>query len=884
MSSGLSQGRRPPHPSRNPVMAPLVPFAVAYGGGIMLGAAFSVVPLTTAAGLLILLFLAWWLVPFGQTRTWLLVAALLGGLILHQAATRIVPANDLGQFAERGVVRVIGLVDEPPQHAPDRTAVLLAARTVIFEDQQLRVTGRVRLSLRGEVTTLHYGDLLRADLRLHRPRGFLNPGGFDYGGYLTRQGIRATATVQDLSVLTKVADSGNSILKAIYGWRDQIGEAIRASTTGPARALMLAMIIGDTGFITQAIRERFMASGTTHILSISGSHLGMIAVVVFAIVRYSLLALPSGWLLALTRRITPTQAAALVTIPPVVFYTLLSGSQVATVRSLIMILVYLLAVLIQREEDLFNALALAALATLLVHPLALFEISFQLSYLSVLCLALVLTRQRQQETPPDDPVDDPAAGDGPRSPTRGVSGGGVARYGPDSPAARVPGRAGLLDRAKTQLALYGWMTLAAVVGTAPLVAFYFNQVAWVGLLANALVIPLVGLVALPAAFVCSVASLFTLPPRLPLAGLNQALFTTFDWLVQQFARLPLAEFHVPSPPLLGLLACYGALGLLVFSRARWLRGVAAVGLALLLLWLAIPGTGRVFQVTFLDVGQGDAALIEFPNGQTMLVDAGGAYEDFDTGRLAVAPYLWDRGIRRLDVAAVSHPQLDHIGGLPYLLKKFRVGEVWTNGVARDAEVYGRLRAAIREQRLKERVMTRRAAPVTIGACEVVILYPPAVPTGAAAKDFNNQALVLKATCGNHSVLFTGDIERKAERGLVAEADAAARLQSRVIKVPHHGSKGSLDPAFLRAVAPDVAVISVGARNPYGHPTPEALEAYRRLGAQVYRTDMAGAVIVRADGPRLLVATYRDLILQPVPLGRGMLAAELANYRRLLTRW
>lgn len=854
-------------------MAPLVPFALAYGGGIMFGAAFTILPLTATAGLLILLCLAWWtrwsLQPFGayggRTHTWLLAAALLGGVIQYQAAIWIVPEHDLGQFAERGVVRVVGLVDEPPQHTPNRTVIFLEARTVILEQQQVRVTGRIRLSLRGEVATLHYGDLLRADLRLHRPRGFLNPGGFDYGGYLARQGIRATATIQDVSVLTKVADSGHPILKAIYGWRDRIREAIVADTTGPAAALLLAMIIGDTGLITQEIRERFMASGTTHILSISGSHLGMIAVVVFAIIRYSLLALPSRRLLALTRRITPTQAAAILTIPTVAFYTLLSGSQVATVRSLVMILVYLLAVLIQREEDLFNALALAALATLLVHPLALFEISFQLSYLSVLCLAFILARQRQYETPqhdlPHDPGDDPVTGPGPRR--------------------------SLLDRAKARLALYGWMTLAAVVGTAPLVAFYFNQVAWVGLLANALVVPLVGLVALPVAFASAMASLFTFPPHLPFSGLNQALFTAFDWLVAQFARLPLATIHITSPSLPWLLACYGALGVLWLSRARWLRGMAVGGLALCLLWLAIPRAGQVFQVTFLDVGQGDAALIEFPNGQTMLVDAGGAYEDFDAGRLAVAPYLWDRGIRRLDYVVASHPQVDHIGGLPYLLNTFSVGEVWTNGVTRDTEVYGRLRAAVRNRRLKERVVTRRAAPIVVGTCEVSVLYPPAVPTGAAAKDFNNQAIVLKATCGEHSVLFASDIERKAERGLMAQADAAARLQSRVIKVPHHGSKGSLDPEFLRAVGPDLAVVSAGAHNPYGHPTPEALEAYHHLGAQVYRTDTDGAVIVRAptsDDPHLLVTTYRDLILQPVPLGRGMFDAELANYRRLLTTW
>jgi len=563
--------------------------------------------------------------------------------------------------------------------------------------------------------------------------------------------------------------------------------------------------------------------------------------------------MPIRWFLFSSRYLTVTRLSVLITLVPVVFYTLLAGAQVATVRSLVMILVYLAAVWFQRADDPLNALAAAALLVVLWEPRAVFSISFQLSYIAVLAMVLLGEKRRLSRDRAD---------------------------GPEADSERDPSRFGPLWE---KFRLYLGMTTAAGLSTLPLTVYYFNQIAWVGFLSNLIIVPLVGIVIVPLGLVCSVGAVLFGSTSLPLAGLNDFLTRGLYSLIVWFARFPSAELHLPAPPVTVLIAFYlAAILLLVIKGNRIMKWVAvAICLMITLVWIERVRTfhteGRL-RVTFLDVGQGDAAFIELPDGKTMLIDGGGAYGNFDLGRVAVAPYLWDTGHRRIDYLAASHPQLDHMGGLVYLAKKFRIGEVWTNGMDKEAGFYRRFREALSEKAIPERRITRGDRPVDSGGVRILPLHPGACDSFASD---NDQSLVIRIEYGRESILFTGDIERPAEWELL---DHAVLLKATVLKVPHHGSRTSIDPDFLTRVGPSIAVISVGENNSYRHPSPETLAAYESKGAKIYRTDRDGAVIFETDGVSSAMRTYSDVTVHPVPLDRELAAGEAANWRKTARRY
>jgi competence protein ComEC len=435
------------------------------------------------------------------------------------------------------------------------------------------------------------------------------------------------------------------------------------------------------------------------------------------------------------------------------------------------------------------------------------------------------------------------------------------------------------------------------LATLPLVAFHFNQVPWLGLIVNLLVIPFVGFVLLPFCLMAAGWIVATKSATVPAGFLIESLSHGMIEIVHFLADLPGAEWHVAAPTLPTMLLFY-ALGwsmlrLASSDRRAALRPTIGFGMALLLAWWIwsprlFPEQDHI-RVTFLDVGQGDGAVIELPHGLTMLVDGGAAYERFDMGRAVVAPFLWNRGIRHVDHVVGTHPQLDHVGGLAWVLQHFDIGTVWTNGLTRPEPFW---------QQIEQTVMRRHLTPLTAGPdrqvpmpgpCRLTFLNPPAdrsILTSREAKSLNNQSVVTQLSCQNRLMLFTGDIEREALMRLHREGRTEHLT---VLKVPHHGARNSLEPAWLQTAAPEIAVISAGRHNAYGHPAGEVLAAYRAIGTEVMRTDRQGAIWVDIDlsQNRLLVRSMDDWRLgrldRPERLS-DLLSGEGANLTRLWDRW
>lgn len=832
--------------------------------GSLAGSAFVFFPVSILC-LLILVLGGVFLVSFNGRCSPAFGCAIFGAFLLGTLGAALAYAETESSAFLRtvglGKADLIGVIAEPVRFGPDRAvAVVAVQRFMEASGREHPIDGRIRLSMRGDGPPLVVGDLIEFQTRLRPPGGLVNPGGYDYAGHLQRSGIHAVGSVtlhQDGSTFRVLARGTSFLLSRVDRWRGRTREAALRTLPAPLAGIYLALVTGETGYLAQEIRDAFMASGTTHILSISGSHLGLIGLVVFWFARRTVLALPSRMLLRLSVHITATRIAAVVTILPVSLYALLGGAEVATIRSLVMILIVLVAILLGRTHGIGTGLALALLLIVGWNPLAPFDVSFQLSFLSVLVIVLVM---------------------GVRSDTEA-----------ETESCRLTEKNGMLERVKAGVAETLLVSVFITVASAPLVAMYFNQVAWVGGVSNILVVPFVGFLVLPASLLACLVTLLGGSEELAGSMIVQQLLNALVWIVKGFAAVPGVELRVPSPAVWQAMGFYLLLGACFFwwrRMAGWIAGALVLGMLGLWAWAPrdLPQPGKV-RVTFLDVGQGDATLVETADGHAMLIDGGTAFDTYDMGRMVVAPLLWDRGIRRLDLVVATHPQQDHVGGLAFVVDKFEVGEFWTNGVDRDMVFLRRLDKTIAARGVPVRSVSTLESDMSFGDCRLRVLNPLPLQGGEAyrsdGKSINNESVVIRLRCGRSAFLFTGDVERESEARL---ADSGSKMDTTVLKVPHHGARGSVYEPFLSAVKPQLAVVSVGRANAYGHPSSVMLETYAALGIPILRTDVHGAITILGTGAGIQIRCESGSRLRRVKLGLGRTGSEnveVLNLRRLL---
>ncbi len=834
--------------------------------GLVTGSAFPFIPLTVGS---LLTAAAVVLASVSQAHDVLrygtrLYAALLVGILYWTVYTHHGTAPPFDLWSEPGPIHVEARVVRPVEYSPGRAVLFLRPSFVERRDQAFAVpTGLLRVTWREFDRSVYEGDEVEVTARFHPPTGLINPGGFNYEDFLRRQGVEAVATVSGPDgVLVKRRGQVSTrwmLWNTVDGWRDRIRQSATASLPDPARGIFLGIIIGDRGALSPEVRDLFMTSGTVHILSISGSHLGLIALLSFAVVRRSLVWLPARVLEGMGLFMTPPRLAGVVTAVIVTGYTLLAGSEIATVRSLIMISVLLIAIWLGYRAQLLHSLAAAALIILLADPRSLFDMSFQLSFVSVLAIALVLQRLGEKEH--------------------------------DERPHRWLGR------------LRGWVigatavTGAVTVATLPLVAHYFNQVAWVGFFSNLVVVPFVGLVLVPLGLLSSLWLLLAGGTSLPMAGLQEFLLDGLVAITQWSAQIPYAEWHVAAPSVPAMALYFGALALVAWARSPvWLLRAGAGLVVLWILWWgwspAHHGADGLVHVAFLDVGQGDAIVIRSSEGATILIDGGAAFEHFDMGRAVVAPFLWNHGVRRIDYIIGTHPQLDHIGGLAWIIRHFPASHYWGIGIRREEPFSVRVRGALDAAGLEEEIAIRgQTVVIDNGLCRLAVLNPArdallqkdGLPSTFSGHALNNRSLVTLLSCGVHTFLFTADVETEI---LDLQSDAEWPGKVRVLKVPHHGAKSSLNREWIKHVHPEIGVVSAGRYNPYGHPSHEVIQAYADEGVPLFRTDRHGAVLVSADAtsPRWSVHTAVEWTLRPVTLHGSWWREERENWQRLFYRW
>jgi competence protein ComEC len=552
----------------------------------------------------------------------------------------------------------------------------------------------------------------------------------------------------------------------------------------------------------------------------------------------------------------PESVALFATVVAAWLYALVTGWQAPCVRSAAGLTLFMVAGFFYRERRIMNLLAAVALGFLLLDPDQLFDASFQLTFLAVGFLgAFAAPAIAATSGPLADGLRDLA------------DGGRDLHVQPRAAQFRIEMRLlaetlhaplwGVAWPARVVLFIYEIVLTSAVVqlGLALPMVVYFHRLGFSGLSANAFVVPLMGAV-VPVGFL--------------------AVFTGWHWIARIAGLLlwlsqKVVWFHtnlepnwrVPSPPVWLGIALAAALIAAAIWRSRWGATIVAA-LLVLLLWHPFapdvqPGE---LELTAIDVGQGDSLLVVFPDGKRMLVDGGGipafgriGRSQLDIGEDVVAPYLWDRGFRTLDVVALSHAHEDHSGGLAALIAAFHPREVWT-GITPDAPEW----RAVRDKAVSvgARIVPLRApGNISFGGAAIQVLAP--VPDYVPVdQPKNNDSLVMRVTFGRRSLILSGDVERGIEQEMLY---ANELRPTDVLKVAHHGSRTSSTEEFLSAIQPAFAVISAGFENSYGHPHPTVVERLHEHHAAILRTDLDGMITIRTDGHRINVETYSGLLGQ-----------------------
>jgi len=782
--------------------------------------------------------------PSVRNLSLVLAVFLLGAVRTSVRLVPEFPPDHLVHETSGAPILLEGMLWDEPVRVRHSTRLPFRAERVRSSSGTRTVKGKADLFIPASVPELRVGDVLLVEARLQLVRNLGNPGEMDRRSRSFLNGVYVKGSVKDPARILRLgAVDGYGFLRWVQGARMQMGGFFRTDPDSRAKALLRALILGDRSELTENLQDSFMSSGLVHLLSISGLHVALVGLFVYGVAKGSLRRfewiLLRGWLRKLS---------VLLSLPFVLLYVLLAGSPVTGLRAACMALCFAGSLLIDRPAATWNALGLAALFLLVSDPSSLFSISFLLSFASVAAILSVLPIMRSP-------------------PLRGPQ---EVPYSKGSPSSWL----------KTAFGKFLWpslvVTIAATLATLPLCAYFFHQISLVGVVANLAVVPFVSWAVMPLGFLSALCFLLCAPVAPTI--LEVAAWTTevSIQMVELFSRIPQASIRVVSPSLWEILLFYASLLLILMPRGSlWKRKALSLCLAGLCLSFGYTALSRRLsrdlEVTFLSVGQGESILVVLPGGKTILLDGGMAQDGFsDAGRWVVGPFLGWKRIRRLDWMVVSHGHPDHYGGLRFLAKALQPREIWTSPPSRcDEPDYREFLEFCSRIGIRRRLLCGGLDPISLHGVNVEILNPPCNGEEAGGAESgrsggpNNQSLVLRLTYGAVRILLTGDIEKAVESRLL---DSPESLSAQVLKVPHHGSRVSSSPLFLDAVSPKAAVVSVGYRNAFGFPAPEAVGRYEERGIPLFRTDLDGAVLLRTDGRRVEIRPHRGypstFVVQP----------------------
>jgi len=728
------------------------------------------------------------------------------------------PSHHITHYLDSEKFIITGKVVSFTKHYEKKSKLILSCRIIEAKDgRKEKVTGKINLNIyRFSKTAPEFGDMIMVTSSIRSARNFMNPGAFDYKRFLKLKKIYGTAytDANKLNILTDSHQIGffTNLIRKIETLRTTYYYFILDHTKGSKAGNILASLItGKKEVLLPEIRDLFSKAGISHLLAISGLHLSIVCFLFFSFFYWSLSFNSSLSISGKSKKI-----AGILTIIPLVIYAVFSGFSPSTQRALIMIIVLMVSFIIEKEKDILSSLSVAGILILIIDASALFAISFQLSFVAVFFIVY-----------------------------------GIFLFHKVSFMIK--------KNIFSSILMMMAVTFFASMGTLPLTAHYFNMVSVIALISNLFAIPVLGFIVLPAG-VISLVSFSTFPLFADFMITFCGHLISFLMIVSEFlVSIPYSWTRTTTLQWIEIVAIYlffFSLFFILKGRRRLSACFLALAALLVIFNFSTNQMGKPLKsnlnITIIDVGQGNSALIQTPEGKTVLVDGGGfpGMSSFDTGRFIVAPFLWQKGIRSLDYVVLSHPESDHLNGLIFILQNFDVHRVIKNTDVRDTKKYEMLIKTCEERDIKILNPSRKDHLLDFGITK--LLFYDALPH--VSYDFNNHSLVFKVIYKQFSMLFPGDILTHREKNLSVRKDL--NLHSTVLLSPHHGSVTSSTPFFLEKVSPESVIISCGWRNRYGFPHYKVLKRYTKMGIHIFRTDKDGAIFISSDGKNHNILTYK----------------------------
>jgi competence protein ComEC len=686
------------------------------------------------------------------------------------------------------------------------------AKKIKFLAKTIPEKAKILVSLpnKANLGKIHYGDILDISGKFTQPEPATNLGQFDYSKYLKYKGIAGIFRAKTANKIK--ATIANPCKKLAYYLKNKIVVINKKTLPFPYSEIYTGLVFGDHGItLPKEIQKKFKKVGLTHLLVVSGSQVALL----------------SGILLNIFAAINLSSRTtfSLITLCNILFY-FLTGGGASILRAILMSEIALSIKLLRRNSNFYHVLALSAFIMLVINPLYLFDIGAYLSFMATIALI----------------------------------------FGVNKLANILPKK----WPSKIKLALS--LALAPFIFTFPILWFYFQQISPISIIANLIVINAIELL-VTLGFFSTIIGFLILPITQVVNNFCFLVIKTLSVIVDFLANIPFGSFNISKPHPIIILALY----LIIFfvfdaiskNNLKKLKIYLCFGTCLIAL-LIIPSLipGKYLTVTFLDVGQGDAAFIQTPDGKNILIDGGDIFIDFktgktifDTGENIIMPFLRHKGINKLDLVITTHFHSDHVGGVPFVLNNIPIGIALDNN--RQNHRYKSYKDAIKINEIQQLPATKDLVFNFNKNISLKILYPfrsfatRVQKNQNSHRNPNNNSVVCKLSYGNIDFLFTGDLEKEKEIELAKIYNN--RLEAEVLKAGHHGSATSSSPRFLKFVNPIFSVISVGKKNKFRHPSKSVLTRLKNSNCKILRTDKHGAITFKTDGKKLYFSTYRSAL-------------------------
>jgi len=707
---------------------------------------------------------------------------LIGGL--NYSIKHIYPSNHLSNLPEMNrAIKLEGKVDRVFYNNKDYKKLRLDDLK-FFKDKKA-VKGKLILYIQNSKHKYLYGDEIRFQSKIKRVKPPKNPELFDYQQYLQSKDVFATGWLKNDKKIYKRKSKGASPLRYANILKIEITEMIHRATNPEVASILVALLTGNRGEVSKETEKIFVNSGVIHVLAVSGLHVGYISLIfllIFGFLRF------------------PRKLKYLLTILGLWFYTAIVNFKPSVVRAVTMASCLLGGKILERNSNIYNIVAFAALLQTIIKPEQLFSIGFQLSFIAV--FSIIYFNKRLIKMLP-------------------------AKLKPENISNKYL-------RHFEQLFL---VSLSAQLGIFPLIIFYFNKISLIALFLNMLAVPLVSLIG-ALGFAQVILGFIWSGFNIVYGELQNILIHFLRTVVKAATKLPWAHFEVPQISLLGIILLYlGLLMILNIDKRRVRAGALIFGISLANLWVWNSTLQRNhLEVLFFDLGKGESCLVQTTSGKNILIDCGekGYYKN--DARSVIAKYLNKRGVHKIDLLILSHPHNDHIGGAPYIIKKFNIQKIWSLGLNSKGSAVSQI------NHLSDSLNISIHHPISgeVNLFDKNLLIKVCHPFKRIRQTHfscNNNSIVIKLSFGEMDLLFTGDIEQEAEQTLVRLGKI---LESEILKVPHHGSNSSSTSNFINNISPELAIITGGDTDELDSVN-RVVNRYRNQEVKLINTNTRGAV-------------------------------------------